>query len=156
MFYYILLFVILLIYASLYYIFNNEVSIYQTNIQNFNFELLFKKQPIIIDDNIDIKKIINDWFSYNLIYENITFLDNWNKNTYKYLLIYSNDDIEILLCNPKCSTTNNFPNENSEPSLIKLNNKLLIVPFNWYYHINNTNIIIYGIHDYITYFLSKI
>jgi hypothetical protein len=156
MFFYILLLILFLIYASLYYIFNKEVSIYQTNTAHFTFDLLFKKQPIIIDDNIDIKKIINDWFSYNLIYENITYTENWNHNNYKYLLIYSNDNTEILLCNPKCSTTNNFPNENAEPSLIRLNNKLLIIPFKWYYHINNNNIIIYGIHDYITYFLSKI
>jgi len=36
------LIIILLIYSSLYYIFDNEFSIYQTNVTHFDFDLLYK------------------------------------------------------------------------------------------------------------------
>jgi hypothetical protein len=57
--YYIYIFIFLLIiYASLYYIFEDELIIYQVEAMHFDFNLLYKKQPIIIQ-NININ-IVND------------------------------------------------------------------------------------------------
>jgi hypothetical protein len=64
---YLLIFIII-IYASLYYIFYDELVIYQVDAAHFDFNLLYKKQPIIIQDSIqDIDAILADWFDYNIV-----------------------------------------------------------------------------------------
>ena len=161
--YFYLIILLILLYASLYYLYNNEFSIYQVNIENFDFELLYKKQPIVISEKItNIDNVIDNWFNYNIIYN----LDNnyiWEKNKYKYLFVISKDNepVEISLCNPNSQMTkmphivndirgiHNVPHQDSNITTIKLDNKGLIIPFNWYYYISG-NANIYGIHDYIT------
>ncbi len=152
--YFYLIILLILLYASLYYIYSDEFSIYQVNIENFNFELLYKKQPIVISEKItNIDNVIDNWFNYNIIYN----LDNnyiWSKNKYKYLFIISKDNepVEISLCNPNSrivTGVTKVPHQDSDITTIKLDNKGLIVPFNWYYYISG-NANIYGIHDYIT------
>ena len=158
--YFYLIILLILLYASLYYIYSDEFSIYQVNIENFNFELLYKKQPIVISEKItNIDNVIDNWFNYNIIYN----LDNnyiWTKNKYKYLFIISKDNepVEISLCNPNShivtgvtgvTEVTKVPRQDSDITTIKLDNKGLIIPFNWYYYISG-NAYIYGIHDYIT------
>jgi hypothetical protein len=158
--YFYLIILLILLYASLYYLYNNEFSIYQVNIENFDFELLYKKQPIVISEKItNIDNVIDNWFNYNIIYN----LDNnyiWEKNKYKYLFVISKDNepVEISLCNPNSHIINGVtgvtrvtrvPRQDSNITTIKLDNKALIIPFNWYYYISG-NANIYGIHDYIT------
>ena len=155
--YFYLIILLILLYASLYYLYNNEFSIYQVNIENFDFELLYKKQPIVISEKItNIDNVIDNWFNYNIIYN----LDNnyiWEKNKYKYLFVISKDNepVEISLCNPNSHIINGatrvtrVPRQDSNITTIKLDNKGLIIPFNWYYYISG-NANIYGIHDYIT------
>jgi hypothetical protein len=150
MYIYLLIF-LLLIYTSFYYIFIDEISIYQVSINNFDFELLYKKQPIVISDYIsDINYILANWFNYNIIY-NLNNNYIWQKNKYKYLFVQSIPDnpAEIYLCNPSSKITNGIPDKDSNITSILLNNKSIIIPFNWNYYISgNTNM--YGIHDYIT------
>jgi len=155
--YFYLFIIIILIYASLYYLYNNEISIYQVNINNFDFDLLYKKQPIVISEKIkDVDLIVNNWFNYNIIY-NINNNNIWEKNKYKYLFIISTDNypVEISLCNPNTRVINGLPHQDSNITTIKLDNKGLIIPFNWHYYISG-NVIIYGIHDYITICISAI
>jgi hypothetical protein len=153
---------LLLLYASLYYIFYDELILYQVEAMYFDFNLLYKKQPIIIQDSIqNIDDILIDWFSYNIIDRDV-FIKNilgWNRNHYKYFLIYANaeDSLEITLGNPLTKHENNTPDHNQTLTTILLNkNKILIIPFKWYYHINiiTGNPRFFGIHDYITYGLS--
>jgi len=153
---------LLLLYASLYYIFYDELILYQVEAMYFDFNLLYKKQPIIIQDSIqNIDDILIDWFSYNIIDRDV-FIKNilgWNRNHYKYFLIYANaeDSLEITLGNPLTKHENNTPYHNQTLTTILLNkNKILIIPFKWYYHINiiTGNPRFFGIHDYITYGLS--
>ena len=155
MLWYLIIFVII-IYASLYFIFEDEITIYQTDLEHFDFNLLYKRQPLIINDNIkDIVQIIKYWFNTNIIHNDITLNNLWMRNSYKYLMIQSYDPIEITLCNPKTKVQYNIPELSTSMTTIKLkNNKILFIPFKWYYHING-NANIYGINDYITYFLGK-
>lgn len=149
--YFYLFIIIILLYASLYYLHNNEFSIYQVNIENFDFDLLYKKQPIVISEHItDIDTIVRNWFNFNIIY-NINNNYKWEKNKYKYLFIVSADNYpsEISLCNPNSQLINEMPSQDSDITTIKLDNKGLIIPFNWYYYISG-NVKMYGIHDYIT------
>jgi len=169
--YYIYIFIFLLIiYASLYYIFEDELIIYQVEAMHFDFNLLYKKQPIIIQNinNINIDDVVEDWFNYNIIDYNFNIQNIWNKNNFKYLVIYldqqEGNNIEITLGNPLTKQENNIPispdilPEYSQPltTIVLNSNKILIIPFKWYY---NLNIIsgtprFFGLHDYITYGLS--
>ena len=107
--------------------------------------------------------IVNDYFAHFYdskpsslfkIFEQIYNLNNnyiWQKNKYKYLLVQSISDnpVEIHLCNPSSKITNGIPDTDSNITSILLNNKSIIIPFNWNYYISgNSNM--YGIHDYIT------
>ena len=167
--YYIYLFIlIIIIYASLYYIFEDELIIYQVEAMHFDFNLLYNKQPIIIQNSINIDDILADWFNYNIIEYDLNIPNIWNKNNFKYLLIYvdqqEGNNVEITLGNPCTKQENNIPispdilpEYNQKLTTIVLNsNKILVIPFKWYY---NLNIIsgsprFFGIHDYITYGLS--
>jgi len=152
-----LLIIILIVYASLYYIFTDEFSIYQTDTNHFDFDLLYKRQPVVINDKIkDINELLYNWFSNNIIKNNLIITDTWERNKYKYLLIYSKESCEVTLCNPKTITVNGMPDASAEISTIKLNNMALIIPFKWYYHISSNNVELYGIHDYITYMIGML
>ena len=151
MYIYLFIVLLLLLYASFYYIYNGEISIYQVSINNFDFELLNKKQPIVISDKItDIDYILNNWFNYNIIY-NLNNNHMWKKNKYKYMLVQSSTEqpVEVYLCNPYSKITNGIPEQDSNITTILLNNKSIIIPFNWNYYISG-NTYMYGIHDYIT------
>lgn len=164
-YYYLYAFVfLLLLYASLYYIFYDELIIYQVEARHFDFNLLYKKQPIIIQDSItNIDEILVDWFNYNIIEHDVLIPNiwGWNRNHYKYLLIYADaseeNSVEITLGNPLTKQEGNVPEYTQTLTTIPLNkNKMLIIPFKWYYHINiiSGNPRFFGIHDYITYGLS--
>ena len=177
MYYYIYIVIFLIIiyaaYASLYYIFADELIIYQVEERHFDFNLLYNKQPIIIQDSIkNIDEILVDWFNYNIIEYDVLIPNiwGWNRNGFKYLLIYADaheeNSVEITLGNPRTIHENNvpvspdrLPDDNQKLTTILLNkNKLLIVPFKWFYHLNITsgNPRFFGIHDYITYGISKL
>ena len=124
---------LLLLYASLYYIFYDELILYQVEAMYFDFNLLYKKQPIIIQDSIqNIDDILIDWFSYNIIDRDV-FIHNiwgWNRNHYKYFIIYADadDSVEITLGNPLTKQENNAPDHNQTLTTILLNkNNILII-----------------------------
>ena len=157
-YYCILLFIILLAgYIYCYYIFPKSITILQTTLNDFDFNLLLQRQPLVIGDKIiNINEIINLWFSPNIIENNnLNINDNnkWIINNYKYLFIYSTNDTELLLYQAGQSFINNEPNTKEPLVAIKLRtNQSIILPFKWYYNIKNKdNIKTIGIHDYITY-----
>jgi hypothetical protein len=145
-----------IIYSLCYYIFPSELTIYQTNLSDFNFNLLYKKQPIVINDKIvDTDLLLDSWFKQNFINEIKINNNNWNINNYKYLFIYSlDDDNELFITNAKFY--NKIPPSSDEKIVnIKLhNNQSIIIPFKWKYYTEKNNFIVFGINDYITYFLA--
>jgi hypothetical protein len=160
LYYYIIAFIvaIILVYASLYFIHREDIVLHQTNVYNFDFSLLYNKQPIIIEDSVkEIDTLLLSWFSPNIISKYLIINEIWKKNNYKYTIIYSIKDTEITLSHPY----NNLDNYDTENPLFPLttiklkNNKLIIIPFKWKYNVLDTNdVIVYGIHDYITYLLD--
>jgi hypothetical protein len=145
--FYLIFLILLIIYASLYYIIPSSLIILQTTLNNFNFDLLLEKQPLIIQDKIaDVNQVISSWFKENIIEDiNNTKNDDWITNKHKYLYIQSDDETEIEI----------IIQRNNSNVVIKLKNKQnIILPFMCKYYINNPKIIIKGIHDYITYFLA--
>jgi hypothetical protein len=146
---------LLCIYSSFYYIFPEEITIYQTDLDHFDYNILYKKQLIIIEDDIQNMNTVLSIFNTNIINENVNIHNLWNKNRYKYLLIQSKGISEITLSHPYDKYIDGVtPTQESSLTTIKLkNNKILIIPFNWRYHIDNNNVNTYAIHDYITYIL---
>lgn len=154
--YLIVLLVLFILYIYCYFVFSSVITILQTNVNDFKFDLLYQKQPIVINDKIkNINNILDIWFKQNIIDNNINIDNNsWITNKYKYLYIYTLYDTEILLSKPNIN--NKIPDEKEKIINIKLKEfQSLIIPFKWKYFIDNkNNINLYGIHDYITYFLA--
>jgi hypothetical protein len=148
----IILSIIIIIYAYCYYIFPNEISILQTDLSNFNFNLLTSRQPIVISDFIqEPSDVIKSWFNYNIINSNLND-DNknndWIHNNYKYLFINAYDDTEVIIYKAEITKINPKPEDNI--IIIKLlKNQSLILPFKWKYYATNINKI--GIDDLITF-----
>ena len=151
--YYIL--IILIIYSLCYYIFSDEIIILQVEKNKLNIDNLLSKKPIVIYDKID-KEFINNTFKYNLIYK-YNSDKIWERTKYKYTILYAKNNTNIFITNPD-KIKDKIPDENDTIIDMKLNkNQSIILPFKWYYSLENkNNIIEYGIHDYITYLLSFI
>jgi len=152
--------IFVLLYAYCYFIYPHHISIIQTNLSDFNFNMLLERQPLVIEDNVkDIFTVLNSWFGYNFI-QDVEF-DNkriWNINFHKYLYCYTTEDTEILLYKAGNKVNNDVP-DNTEPVLaIKLKkNQGVIIPYKWFYNVKNINTMkLYGIHDYITYLMDAI
>ena len=156
----IILSIIIIIYAYCYYIFPNEITILQTDLSNFNFNLLTARQPIVISDFIqEPSDVIKSWFNYNIINENENDNANDNKNNdwihnnYKYLFINANDDTEVIIYKAEITKINPKPEDNI--IIIKLlKNQSLILPFKWKYYATNINKI--GIDDLITFSFGRL
>jgi hypothetical protein len=154
---FILLFIVLIIiYIYCYFIFPSTIQILQTTISDFNFSLLYTRQPIVISDYLHEKeKLIHSWFQYNFIYKiNNNENDEWIHNNHKYLFINANNDTEIIIY--KASIYNYIPNEDDTIIAIKLEkNQSLIIPYKWKYYIKTKDDIdIWAIDDLITYVLQ--
>lgn len=157
---YYIIFIIIVVYIYCYFIFPPDISILQTSIDNYDFNMLLKRQPLVLEDhNKKILNVINSLFSGNII-KDVKFDKKyiWNLNVYKYLYIYALNDTEILLYPPKIKVLNDTPNNNEPVVSIMLHKyQSVIIPFRWYYNIKNIeDTKLYGIHDYITYLLDFI
>lgn len=153
--YIVLIILSILLIFSLYFDHPKSIKINQTTVENFNFNLLYEKHPIVIQDVVkNIDDITNLWFKQNFV-KKLTDISNdttnWIKCNSKYTIIQANCDQEIHICNPYTELVNNVPCSNSNVLSIALkSNQFIILPFKWHYfsekHINT----IY-IHDIITY-----
>jgi hypothetical protein len=150
----IILAIIIIIYVYCYYVFPTEISILQTDLSNFNFNLLSSRQPIVISDFIQNPlEVINSWFNYNIINSNNDENNDWIHNNYKYLFINAYKDTEVIIY--KAEITKMNPKAEDNIIIIKLQkNQSLILPFKWKYY--STNINKWGIDDLITFSFGRI
>ena len=120
---YIIIIFIIVFYTLCYYLFPNELSILQTNIDNFDFSLLSKRQPIVISDYIqEARKVIDCWFKYNFINKLNNENDNdWKHINYKYLFINATNNIEVIIYKAQIQKQN--PTSSDKIIIIKFGNK---------------------------------
>jgi hypothetical protein len=174
--------IILIIYTICYYIFPTEVSIYQTDIEKFDINVLSSRQPIVISDYVqNPEDIINSWFKYNIINFDDNGNDNgngndndndndngngndngndndndnndWKHNNHKYLFINALEDTEIIIYKAQITKINPTPED--KIIIIKLKqNQSLILPFKWKYYGNKINI--WNIDDIITFSFGRL
>jgi hypothetical protein len=159
-YYLIILCILIALYASFYFIFNDEITIYQTRVNNFDYNLLYTKQPLVIEDSVEnIDIIIHDVFNSNIVHYNVMTDKLWTRNKYKYLLVYADENTvsEVTLYHPSKKLVDGMPLQDTDSLItIKLTKKkVLIIPFKWYYNIVG-NVQLHGIHDIITYPLQYI
>jgi hypothetical protein len=155
--------IIIIIYTICYYIFPKEVSIFQSDIEKFDINILSSRQPIVISDYIqNPEEVINSWFKYNIInfdnnnYNNDNDNNNndndWKHNNHKYLFINAVKDTEIIIYKAQITKINPTPED--KIIIIKLKqNQSLILPFKWKYYGNNINI--WNIDDIITFSFGR-
>lgn len=157
--FYLVLLVLAAIIISLYVRFAYKVPakimILQSSVNDFKPSLLLEKQPIVVQDRIEnIKPIWDNIFKLNIKTEfMITPEMEWIKNKYKFMMLHSKEDCEVLVCPPNCKTNGNVPDVSEQVIAIKLYKHMsLIVPYRWYLSINK-EVHACGSHDLITYFL---
>lgn len=149
---------IILFYIYCYFVFPDDVKILQSSLNDFEYNMLLRRQPLVIEDNVkDIISLIKTWFKGNIIQD--AFFDNniiWNINNYKYLLIYSLEDTEILLYQAGNNVVDDVPDEREPVISITLKKfQSTIVPYRWFYNLSNKNDVkLYGVHDYVTFLIS--
>jgi hypothetical protein len=154
----ILLLIVIIFYTICYYIFPTDVSIYQTDIDKFDINVLSSRQPIVISDYIqNPEDIINSWFKYNIINfdddNNNNNNDDWKHNNHKYLFINAIKDTEIIIYKAQITKINPTPED--KIIIIKLKeNQSLILPFKWKYVGSNINI--WNIDDIITFSFGRL
>jgi hypothetical protein len=156
---YIIIVFLIITYIYSYYRYPSYTEILQVDYKYFNFDSIYQKQPIVIENkSIPIEDIIKDNFNLNIVSKPFTIIDTshdiWHKNKFKYLLIQCLQDGEILLYPAiKKMTSTGIPDPEESLIAIKLSTgQLLIIPFHWHYLIK-TEVVYYGIHDYISYIL---
>lgn len=158
MLFYVILIIIIICILAIYHYHPKKITINQTTIQNFNFNLLYQKHPIVIIDNIiNLNDVLNLWFKYNFIYALKDIQNNWKQSNAKYSILHnnSNSKIELHICNPHVKINNKMPTSDSKIITINLSkNQFIILPFKWYYYLEN-NLEIINIHDVYTMALSQ-
>lgn len=154
--FYILLFLVF-IYLFSYIYHPKSISINQSTLPTFSFNLLYEKQPIVINDLIpNLSQINTLWFKYNTTSLSSTQTSIWTQNHNKYLFIHSSQNQEIHICNPHSDLVNGIPCSNSTILSIELKeNQSLILPFKWYYFSDHTNNCL-NINDPLTLLLQQL
>lgn len=135
------------------------MSILQTSLTDFDFNMLQQRQPLVVQDCIaedDLNNVLQAWFSPNITNVYNVKIDGstpWNINNYKYCYAYALEDTELMLCPANIKSGNG---EADEPICLAIKMKKsqsVIIPFKWQYG-NINDIILYGIHDYVTWILD--
>jgi hypothetical protein len=166
---YTLIVIFIILYILCYFVFSSEISIFQTTLSEFNFDMLNQKMPIVFENAIQegqMGVIHSSWFSSNFV--NMRGVDTvqpekWHRNHHKYMIyLAKSDDSSILLSRPGSKIINYknesdlFPDENENIIEIKLNeNQFMIIPFKWYFFINEKGGEITAIDDYVTKILNS-
>lgn len=148
------IFIILVIYILSYYNYPKYTRIIQTNMNNFNFDMLYTRQPIIIDSGIDFEKIKKNWFNFNYTKEGVLEKsDIWIDNKFKYTILQPKESGEILLYPASKKMIGGIPNPDESLLAIKISKgQLIILPFHWKFLLN-VDVLTLGVHDLLTYFL---
>jgi hypothetical protein len=105
-------------------------------------------QDCIAEENVH--NLIQAWFSPNIVNaKNVDESMLWTTNTYKYCYVYALEDTELILCPAK-------PSDEPMCLAIKMRkSQSVIIPFRWQYgNIKNNNVLLFGIHDYVTWILD--
>jgi hypothetical protein len=151
--------VILVIYVMSYYRYPSKASILQTSLNQFVFDILLEKQPVVVDDKtgLDVQHMRKSIFNLNPSSEfTIAPSDTWHTNRFKYNIIQLlTSDIqstqtpqtpesepemnhlhsEIYVCHPNTPMgADKCPSQDAKVIAIQMTpGQVVILPFHWYY-----------------------
>ena len=147
--------IFIIIYIICYFIPPKTISINQTKLLNFKFNLLYERHPLIIYDQIsNLTDIKNKWFQYNITNQTTCENIKWIRNCHKYLVLSPFEDSEIHICNPYTNIVNGIPCTDTKILSINLKkNQIVIIPYRWYVYTDFNSEILH-VHDIITYLTS--
>lgn len=150
---------VLIFYVSYYYRHPTELTILQTTLRNFTFDILREKQPVVIQDHLvalsDLAKL---WFSFNKVTEFDLGLSSpdapvWICNKYKYAVVQAGDaDMEVLISHASSSPAD------ADAAVVAIQLKegqAVIVPLHAHYAVcrdekESANVHCLGVHDAIS------
>jgi hypothetical protein len=148
-------------YIGYYFMPPKQVAILQTSLDEFTFDLLLQRQPIVFSDAVaDWNALRSAWFRYNRVEQgslDANVVSKWNQNRYKTLLLQPHQDSEILLYPAfKKLNKDGIPPQEDTLLAIKLKaHQIVALPFRWHFYVPET--VRYdwmGAHDYITRWFS--
>lgn len=149
--------VLMVVYIGSYYRQPKDVHILQTSLNDFTFDMLREKQPIVIDDRVmSLDEIAKLWFRPNInTHFRLTHSELWHKNKYKYIVLQSEQEGDVYMYAPGKKMIQGLPD--TEETLLAVHllpGQLLMLPYRWWYHIpDRMAVSAIGVHDYITYVL---
>lgn len=146
--------ILLIIYILSYYNYPKNTKIIQTNMNNFHFDMLNARLPIIIDSGVDLAFIKKNWFNYNYAKEGVLEKsEQWHDNKYKYSILQPQESGEILIYPASKKMIQGIPNPDESLLAIKISKgQLVILPFHWKFMLN-VDVVTMGVHDLLTFFL---
>lgn len=145
-----------IVYISYYYRTCSSLSVLQTRVSDFSFDMLLEKQPIVIEDRVDnVRAIQAAWFPGNH-QDVLAAAGTWTKNAYKYALVHAVEATEILVVRPMQKLlADGAPDPSETIVAIQLERgQSVILPHRLYYMVAQpTQVHVIGVHDFITRFL---
>jgi hypothetical protein len=150
----VLIIVVIIIYVK-YLIITDNISIIQINREELNIEKLRLKEPIVIIDKIGKEYIREKFINEEIKKKEIKKI--WERAESKYIIIYSKEDINIYICKNK-EIRKREPNNKDDIIEIKLKkDRSIILPYMWYYSIEDKEkVLVYEIDDIVTKLLKYI
>lgn len=146
------------LYVSTYYKYPDKLAIHQTGLDTFQFEMLYEKQPLVLDDRVvRLEDLDRLWFSSNITSKfRLQSSNTWHVNKFKYLLLHAEQEGDIYLYPAgKKKIAGGVPDTNESLLAVHLlPGQVMIIPFRWSYLLMEPmQVGALGVHDYITYML---
>lgn len=167
----------LLLYIQSYFKITKDTQIIQTTLSNFNPDLLLEKQPIYVKDNIyNPADVVGSVFKYQYV-QKVLSLSNREyvkKNLSRFVLIYNDSDrtVEVDISNPSLQKSLRYYNGlfvNKFYKVVKNKNQavesqnkvdfikvllkpynMIVLPINWIYQTNTSNVLEIHLFDIIS------
>lgn len=151
-------------YVYDYYRIPADLTVLQSTLNNFQFELLREKQPIVIQDRVPTLDMIHNlWFRHNkTTHLSLSSSPIWSRNRYKYMVMQAQQpcDIMITLGNVTLTEDGSPDPELVTPVAIRLqSNQFVVLPYRSYWIASPTegsqicHFDTLGVHDYISFLL---
>lgn len=146
------------LYIFSYFRYQTNISILQTRLNDFHFDMLREKQPLVVEDQIvHLEDIAKNWFSPNIV---IPFVaspsDVWYMNRGKYMIMCAEDEGDIYIYPAGKAMEDGAPPATENLVAIHLKpQQTLVLPLHWHY-LSEIKCNAMEVHDYVTYFLRRI
>lgn len=144
------------LYVQYYLSYKKEFEIIQVTLDNIQLKTLYEKYPVVIADQVyktdDLLKTV---FKYSYVFKKSVSIEpgKLTRNDYKYMIITSDDNVDVKLINPKYKSNIKTTLAESDVQYVTVKLKehqVLIVPALWYVHTDNMDVLALGLDDFLS------